>query len=131
LDNAAKANLESYLLAQLSRDSQFANMGYFVFLCLHRLDRTIDAITTARKFLSGDKVFGYSNVLATFSAVVSREHVYINPQLFKSFLESLAGDEEHDFRLREKLNLAQLQALDRQRISVGDAKPVTSAEKRD
>jgi hypothetical protein len=119
LDNTAKANLESYLLAQLSRDSQFANIGYFVFLCLHRLERTIDALSTARKFLAGDKVFGYSNVLATFSAVISREHEYIDPNLFKASLESLEGDDEHDFRLREKLNLAQLQALDRQRTANG------------
>ena len=131
LDNTAKANLEGYLLAQLSKDSQFANIGYFVFLCLHRLGRTIDAIATARKFLGGDKVFGYSNVLATFSAVISHEHAYIDPKLIKASLQSLAGDEEHDFRLREKLNLAQLRALDRQRISAGDANPVTTTEKRD
>jgi hypothetical protein len=129
LDNTAKANLESYLLAQLSKDSQFANIGYFVFLCLHRLDRTVDAIITAKQFLAGDRVSGYSNVLATLSAVISREHDYFSPKLFKTILESLAGSEEYDFKLREKLNLAQLQALDRQRALVGNVNAVASAKR--
>jgi hypothetical protein len=117
LDPAARENLDRYLLSRLDRDAPFADVGYFVFLALHRMNKTIDALTTARQFLSGDKDSGYSNLLGTLSAVVSREHHEIDPALFPLILDALAGDDEHDFRLREKLNLATLEALDRKKSS--------------
>jgi hypothetical protein len=106
------SNLEAYLLTQLRRDSDFTDIGYFIFLALHRMNRTVDALRTARACLSGDKVHGYSNTLGTLSALVSHEHFNITPDLYESILECLSGDGEHDFRLREKINLATLKQLD-------------------
>jgi hypothetical protein len=110
-----KDNQERYLLAQLCKESSFAEVAYFVFLALHRVGRTIDAVATARKFLASDKVYAYSNLLGTLSAVVSHEHHNIDPNLYPLILNALAGDDEHDFRLREKINLARLEFLDRER----------------
>jgi hypothetical protein len=107
-------NLESYLLSQLQKDSPFCEVSYFLFLALHRMGRTIDALLTARTFLRGDKIFAYSNLLAILSAVVSREHFDIDPELYPKILDALPND-EHDFKLREKINLAKLEYLDRQR----------------
>ena len=59
-----------------------------------------------------DKVYGYSNLLGTLSAVVSHEHFEIDLGLYPRILEALAGDTEHNFRLTEKINLARLQHLD-------------------
>jgi hypothetical protein len=102
--------LERYLLSQLHRESPFADVAYFVFLALHRMGRTIDALKTARTFLAGDKVFGYSNLLGTLSAVISHEHFEIVPDLYPLILDALAGDDE--FKLREKINLARFEWLD-------------------
>jgi len=66
----------------------------------------------ARTFLAADKVYGYSNLLAVLSAVISHEHHETDPNLYALILDALAGDEEHDFRLREKINLARLEFLD-------------------
>jgi hypothetical protein len=107
-------NLERYLLSQLQKESIFAEVGYFVFLALHRMGRTVDALKTARTFLAGDRVFGYSNLLGTLAAVVSHEHFAIDPQLYPLILDALDGDEEHDFGLRQKVNLARLKHLDRE-----------------
>src|SRR5262249_41224700 len=63
LDAEGKTNLEAFLLTQLHKDSEFADVAYFIFLALHRMGRTIDALQTARTFLSGDNVFGYSNLI--------------------------------------------------------------------
>lgn len=112
-DNEAKAELERYLLSHLHRSSPFADVAYLVFLALHRMGRTVDAIQAARASLAGDKVFGYSNTLGTLSAIVSHEHFAINPRLYPQILDALSGDTEHDFRLREKINLARVQHLDR------------------
>ena len=72
----------------------FAEVAYFPFLALHRIGRTIDALGTARKFLAGDKVYAYSNLLGTLSAVISREHYDTDPNLYPLLLDALAGGEE-------------------------------------
>jgi hypothetical protein len=117
LNRKGKRNLENYLFAQLSKESPFADVGYFVFLVLHRMGRTIDALQTARTNLAGDKVFGYSNVLATLSALVSHEHSDISEAVLVSVPDILSGDEEHDFRLRQKVNIARLERLRDDKIS--------------
>jgi hypothetical protein len=113
LGESDKGNLERYLLAQLSKESPFAEVAYFAFLALHRMGRTIDALETARTFLAGDKLYAYSNLLGTLSAVVSREHSETDVNLYPLILDALDGDTEPDFRLREKINLARLAFLDR------------------
>ncbi|NJO34982.1 MAG: hypothetical protein HC869_19560 [Rhodospirillales bacterium] len=77
------------------------------------MNRTIDALQTARTFLSGDRVFGYSNLLGALSALVSHEYLKIDRDSYPQILDILAGDEEPDFRLRQKINAAQLAHYDR------------------
>jgi hypothetical protein len=113
LDAQGKDNLERYLLAHLIKDSDFSDIGYFIFLALHRMERTVDALKTARTFLKGDRVHGYSNLLGTLSAVVSHEHVHFDHHLYQPLLDALSNDDEYDFRLRHKINLARLEHLDR------------------
>jgi hypothetical protein len=76
------------------------------------MSRTTDALSDARSHLAGDSVYGYSNVLGTLAAVVSREHFTIEPALFARIQKVLEGDPEYDFRLAEKINLARLLHLD-------------------
>jgi hypothetical protein len=114
LDDAGKAELERYLLSHLHKQSPYADVAYFIFLVLHRMGRTVDALQASRARLAGDKVYGYSNLLGTLSALVSREHFDIDPGLYPRILDVLAGDAEHNFRLTEKINLARLQHLDKE-----------------
>lgn len=79
LDDAGRASLEQYLLTHLHKSSPYADVSYFIFLGLHRMGRTIDALQAARARLAGDKVYGYSNVLGILSALVSHEHREIDP----------------------------------------------------
>jgi hypothetical protein len=111
LQNADKDSLERYLLSHLHKGSRYADVAYFIFLALHCVGRTVDALRTARKRLAGDKIYAYSNLLGTLSALVSHEHFEIDPGLYPQILEALVGDTEHDFGLMEKINLARLQHL--------------------
>lgn len=111
LEDDAKRELEEYLLSHLNKLSRYADVGYFIFLALHRMQRTIDALMAARNHLSGDKVFGYSNLLGTLSALISHEHFDMNPSLYPQIQEALQGDKEHNFRLTEKINLARLENI--------------------
>jgi hypothetical protein len=112
LDSAGKDHLERYLLSHLDKRSPFADVGYFLFLALHRMGRTVDALQAARLRLAGDKVDGYSNLLGTLSAIVSHEHFDIDPALYPRISEVLAGDPEYNFRLSDKITLARLQQID-------------------
>lgn len=104
-----QVNLETFLLSQLQQPSEFADVAYFTFLALHRAGRTVDALKTAQICLKGDKVFGYSNILGTLSALFSHEYFHISKELYPAFLAILDGDDEPAFQLREKINLASLQ----------------------
>jgi hypothetical protein len=93
------------LLSHLNKSSPYADVGYFLFLVLHREERTIEALRVARAYLAGDKNCAYSNLLGTLSALVSREHFSIDLALYSRILEVLFGDTEYNFR-NEKINLA-------------------------
>lgn len=112
LHDVNKNNLEDYLLSHLHKGSRYADVAYLIFLALHRMDRTIDALAAARAHLAGDKVYGYSNLLGTLSAIVSYEHFDIDPALYPRILKVLEGDTEHSFRLTDKINQARLEHLD-------------------
>jgi hypothetical protein len=122
LDDASKDNLERYLLSHLHKGSPFADVAYFIFLALHRMGKTVEALQAARARLTGDKVFGYSNLLGTLSAVISHEHFQIDPSLFPRIQQALEGDTEHSFRLIEKINLARLEHLDSE-LTEQESKP--------
>jgi hypothetical protein len=114
LDRDLKIELEQYLLSHLDRRSPNAVIAYFIFLALHRFGRTQDALRAARSNLSGDKVYGYSNVLGVLSAIVSREHSKITSEIYSEITSILDGDSEPNFRLREKIGMARLRLTDNQ-----------------
>lgn len=111
-DVDGKRGLEDYLTSHLDKRSPFADVAYFIFLALHRRNRTVDALTAAQVHLAGDKIFGYSNLLGIFAALVSREHFDIDPTLYDSITHILQNAPESNFRLIEKMNLARLEHMD-------------------
>jgi hypothetical protein len=132
LCDAEKNNLERYLLSHLHKRSRYAEVSYFIFFALHRMGQTIAALQAARLHLAGDKVYGYSNLLGTLSAIISHEHFQIPRDLYAQISETLAGDSEHDFRLAEKINSARLQHLDAE-LEAADSRtsPAPSALRQD
>lgn len=115
-DESTQDSIERYLLSHLHKASPYADVAYLIFLALHRVGRTVDAIQAARTHLSGDKVYGYSNMLGALSAIVSHEHVNIDPACLSKILEVLGEDAEQNFRLREKINLARVRQLEQRAV---------------
>lgn len=111
LSPADKDNAERYLLTLLNKTGPYASIAYFIFVALHRLGRTTDALEAARSFLAGDTVHGYSNLLAALSGLISHEHATFSDGLLTQIMAVRAGDEEYDFYLREKINSARLRRL--------------------
>ncbi|MGB7291047.1 MAG: hypothetical protein WBD99_02600 [Thermodesulfobacteriota bacterium] len=113
LDNDGQSNFKRYLVLHLRKDSSYVSIAYFVFFVLFRIGEAVDALKNARQALAGDSVHGYSNVLGVLSMIVSREYLEIDRKTYDDIKLILEGDNEYDFRLREKINLALLKHLER------------------
>ena len=124
-DAADRQQLETYLLSLLHKESPYANVSYFIFLALHRLGRTADALDAAKVHLFGDRDNAYSNVLGTLAAILSHEHFGIALPLYDQIEAALPEEAKREFRVGEKLNLGRLRVLDEQRAiaSVTDVQP--------
>ena len=113
LDKPSKEDFASYLISHLRKDSPYASIGYFIFFILYRIGETIRALSNARRALSGDTVHGYSNLLGILSMIISREYLEIDQKTYEAIKLTLLGDKEHDFQIKEKINLALLKHLER------------------
>lgn len=113
LDDNGKQSFVSCLNGNLRKDSDYSDIGYFIFFVLYRIGEVVNALKLARQSLSGDANHGYSNVLGAFSMIISREYLEIDPKTYEQIQLVLQGDPEHDFHLKEKINLALLKHLER------------------
>jgi len=126
LKSDEKEQFKSFLLSYLSKDCQFFDVAYLTFFVLHRIGATIEAITQARSNLKGDSDHGFSNMLAMLAKIVVHEHSYISKGLYSQIKESMQGETEHDFRLQDKINSAELELLKR---DLADVNPEINKDK--
>jgi len=126
LDKSNKENFSTYLISHLRKDSPYVSIGYFIFFILYRVGETIKALKNARRALAGDSVNGYSNLLGTLSMIISREYLEIDQKTYEEIKLTLSGDTEHDFQLKEKINLALLKHLER---DLSDVNPEINADR--
>jgi len=113
LDADGKSNFKMYLVSHLRKDSPYVSVAYFIFFVLYRIGETVDALKNAQQALAGDSVHGYSNLFGVLSMIVSREYLEIDRKTYEDIKLILKGDNEYDFQLREKINLALLKHLER------------------
>lgn len=101
------------MLSYLSKDAPFFDVAYLTFFFLHRIGATVEAIRQARLNLKGDSDHGLSNMLAILAKIVVYEHPYISGDSYRQIKEAMQGETEHNFRLFEKINSAELELLKR------------------
>lgn len=126
LDKEAKSAFVTYLLGGLNKQGNYTEIAYFTFFVLYRIGEVQRALQTARRNLSDDTQHGYSNLLCTLSMTVSREYLEINPSTYETIKLILTGDTEHDFHLKEKINLALLKHLE---VELSDVNPEVNADR--
>ncbi len=113
LDKDGKDNFRTYLVSHLRKDSAYVSVAYLIFFVLHRTGFTTDAIKQAKRALLGDTINAYSNLLATFSMVISREYLEIDTRVYEDAKLILNGDTEYKHWLEQKINLALLKHLEK------------------
>ena len=126
LDPSNKSDFSGYLIGHLRKDSPYTDIAYLLFFVLYRIGQVVDALSGARRALSGDSKHGYSNVLGLLSMIVSREYLEISPKTYREIELALSGDTEHNFQLTEKINLALLKHLE---VELGDVNPEVNADR--
>lgn len=126
LDKEGKGAFVAYLIGNLRRQGNYTEIGYFIFFVLYRIGEIESALQAARRNLSGDTQHGYSNVLCALSMVVSREYLEIDTRTYETIKLILTGDTEHDFNLKEKINLALLKHLE---AELSDVNPEVNADR--
>jgi len=113
INSTDKEQFKSILLSYLSKDAPFFDVAYLIFFVLNRVGATVEAIRQARSNLKGDSDHGFSNMLAMLAKIVVYEHSYISKDLYRQIKEAMQGETEHNFRLFEKINSAELELLKR------------------
>lgn len=126
LDEKGKGEFKTLLTPHLRKDSEYASIAYLIFFVLYRIGFLVDALNMARKSLSGDSQFGYSNLIGLLSMIVSREYLEIDPKTYESIELILQNDTEHNFRLTEKINLAKLKHLE---AELSDVNPEVNTDR--
>ena len=111
INSGEKEQFKKILLSYLSKDTSFFDVAYLTFFVLHRTGTTVEAIGRARSDLKGDSDHGFSNMLAMLAKIVAYEHSYISKNLYQQIKEVMQGETEHNFRLFEKINSAELELL--------------------
>jgi hypothetical protein len=119
-DANGKVQVEAYLLSHLHKGSTYASVGYFIFLALHRLGKTMEALNAATAHLAGDRDNAFSNLLGVLSALISHEYFAIPLALYDQIEAALPEDAKGEFRLAEKLNLGRLRLLDEHRANANE-----------
>jgi hypothetical protein len=126
LDPSDKENLKSFLITHLRRDSEYADIAYFIFFVFYRIGVLLDALKVTRKELVGDKKHGYSNLLGTLSMIISREYLQIDTKTYEAIELIRQGDTEYDFQLKERINLAKFKHLE---IELRDVNPEINTDR--
>jgi hypothetical protein len=113
INSEDKIQFKNTLLSYLSKNTSFFDVAYLTFFVLHRIGATVEAIRQARTNLKGDSDHGFSNMLAMLAKVVVYEHSYISRDIYHQVKEAMQDEDEHNFRLFEKINSAELELLKR------------------
>lgn len=126
LDKDGKDNFRTYLISHIRKDSTYVSVTYLIFFVLHRTGFTIDALKQAKRALFGDTLNAYSNLLATFSMIISREYFEIDTKVYEDAKLVLHGDDEYKHWLEQKINLALFKHLER---DLSDVNPEVNTDR--
>lgn len=99
-----KSSFVNALLSRLSRDTEYAPIGYLILFVLFRIGRLPEALTTAKKNQYKDPAYGFSDFLRLLDGLLRFEHPSFTSELLDEIEKSIEGLDEHTFRIRERIS---------------------------
>ena len=94
----------NFLLSRLSRDKEYASVGYLILLVLFRIGKLEMAFNIAKEKLYKDQSYGFSDSLRILDGLLRFEHISFSVELLEKieiFIDSL---DEYLFRIPERLS---------------------------
>lgn len=92
------------LLDRLSREKEYALIGYLIFLALFRIGKLEMAFAVAKKKLYKDSGYGFSDALRLLDGLLRFEHGEFSNDLLEKIELFVDGLDEHVFRIPERLS---------------------------
>ncbi len=92
------------LLDRLSREKEYASVGYLIFLVLFRINKLEMAFDVAEEKLYKDSGYGFSDALRLLDGLLRFEHSEFSKDLLEKIELFIDGLDEHVFRIPERLS---------------------------
>lgn len=92
------------LLGRLSREKEYAPVGYLIFLVLFRINNLEMAFDVAKEKLYKDHAYGFSDALRLLDGLLRFEHPEFSKELLERIELFVDGLDEHVFRIPERLS---------------------------
>ena len=92
------------LLSRLSRDKEYASVGYLIFLVFFRIGKLEMAFDIAKERLYKDQSYGFSDSLRILDGLLRFEHASFSVELLEKIEVFVDGLDEHLFRIPERLS---------------------------
>jgi hypothetical protein len=98
-----KERFVEILLKRLSRNTEYAPIGYLILLVCFRIGRLPDILKIAKRDLQNDGAFGFSDLLRLLDGLLRFEHPSFPTDLLDEIDRFLEGIDEHTFSIQERL----------------------------
>ena len=102
-DSGEKETVVNALIQRISREGEYAPVGYFIALVLFRVGRLADGLAKAKADLLGDKQYGFSDMLRLIDGLLGFEHPSFADELLDDIERTLEENEEHPFRIPQRI----------------------------
>lgn len=103
LDEEEKSKMVAAIASRMSRDSEYAPIGYFGLLVLFRIGHLHTALKTAGAQLQGDDAYGFSDFLRLIDGMLRFEHPSFTEEDLDEIEGFVRGIEDHSFRILERV----------------------------
>jgi hypothetical protein len=91
------------LLSRLSKDSEYAPIGYLIMYTLFQIGYLPQALEKAKEDLQRDSEYGFSDLLRLLDGLLKFKHPEFDDTLLDKIEKFIQGIDEHTFRIQERL----------------------------
>jgi len=98
-----QATFVSSLLKRLSKDTEYAPVGYLILLVAYRINKLHETLLVAKRDLQNDSAYGFSDSLRMLDGLLRFDHPPFTEKDLDEIERFLEGLEEHAFRIPERL----------------------------
>ncbi len=98
-----KQSFVKYLLKRLSKDTEYASIGYLILYVLMRVDKFPEALSKAKRDLQNDDKYGFSDLLIFLDRSLKYKHEMFTESMLEETEKFIDKLQEHTFCIKERV----------------------------